>query len=187
MASLAFRGALKAHARPSLRAFTQSSGFFPLTKLQYDGPLHQTRGAAYVPTILQPSFWRSLVPKSLRRGQEEQGGVPRRKPWNPATFYIWMFLLIGSQSIQMLTMRGQFAKYTQETEEKLELLRGVIRKIKNGEDVDVQAVLGTGNAQKEKEWEEVMKELENEDKLFNETRKSKQPATASDATASSAA
>lgn len=87
----------------------------------------------------------------------------------------------------MLTMRGQFAKYTQETEEKLELLRGVIRKIKNGEDVDVQAVLGTGNAQKEKEWEEVMKELENEDKLFNETRKSKQPATASDATASSAA
>lgn len=129
-----------------------------------------SRGIIYLPTILQPSFWKGLVPSFLRR-RDPDAPVGKKKGWNPATFYIWMFLLIGSQAIQLLGLKGAYAKFSQETDAKLELLRDVVRRIQNGEKVDVERVLGTGDEKKEREWEDVMKELEAEDAMFRERRK----------------
>jgi hypothetical protein len=39
----------------------------------------------------------------------------------------------------------------------------VIQRVKNGEDVDVRKALGTGEEEAEREWEEVIKELEDTD------------------------
>lgn len=55
--------------------------------------------------------------------------------------------------------------YNRKTDAKLELLREVVQRVKDGEDVDVKKMLGTGDAQAEKEWEEVMRDLENTDAL----------------------
>lgn len=71
----------------------------------------------------------------------------------------------------MLGLKGAYAKFSQETDAKLELLRDVVRRIQNGEKVDVERVLGTGDEKKEREWEDVMKELEAEDAMFRERRK----------------
>lgn len=53
----------------------------------------------------------------------------------------------------MITLRTGFDKFTQETDQKLALLRDVVKRIQNGEDVDVEKLLGSGDAVKEKEWE----------------------------------
>ncbi|KAL9624014.1 MAG: hypothetical protein Q9160_001767 [Pyrenula sp. 1 TL-2023] len=50
---------------------------------------------------------------------------------------------------------------------KLELLKRVVEGIQRGEEVDVEKMLGTGDVQKEREWEEVLKEIEAEDSLWH--------------------
>jgi hypothetical protein len=110
----------------------------------------------FVPTILQPSFWRTIIPKSLRTRTPppEDGPVAKSKEWNPATFFIVIFLLIGSQAIQTIALQRSYTSFSNQTEARLSLLRDVLRRVQAGEDVDVETALGTGNEVKEKEWEE---------------------------------
>lgn len=109
-----------------------------------------------VPKIAQSSFWNSLVPKFLRNRQSKQhsGAAPNSKEWNPASYYIIIFILIGSQAIRMLALKHDFAAYTRSTDAKISLLREVIEKVQRGEEVDVRKMLGTGDEAKEREWEE---------------------------------
>lgn len=112
----------------------------------------------YLPMILQPRFWRTLVPKPLRRGEqsEEQVQLPKSKEWNPATFFIFIFLLIGSQAIQLIALQRDYVSFSNQAEAKLSLLREVVKRVQAGEDVDVEAMLGTGDKVKEREWEDGM-------------------------------
>lgn len=106
--------------------------------------------------ILQPRFWRTLTPKAWRSDAHSEAQLPARKTkgWNPATFFIIIFLLIGSQAIQLIALQRDYVHFSNQTEAKLSLLREVVKKVQAGEDVDVEAMLGTGNKVKEKEWEE---------------------------------
>ena len=61
--------------------------------------------------------------------------------------------------------------FSRKTEAKLSLLREVVQRVKNGEDVDVRGLLGTGDPKSEGEWEEVMKELESTDMVAEGKRK----------------
>ena len=61
--------------------------------------------------------------------------------------------------------------FSRKTEAKLSLLREVVQRVKNGEEVDVRGLLGTGDAKSEAEWEEVMKELEETDTVAEGRRK----------------
>ena len=109
-----------------------------------------------LPKIARPTTWSSIIPKSFRNREHRQLGEkkPKAKEWNPASFFIIIFLLIGSQAIHLLVLRNDFANYTRKADAKLELLRGVIEKMKRGEHVDVEKLLGTGDDAKEREWEE---------------------------------
>ncbi|KAK6865551.1 hypothetical protein PG990_005001 [Apiospora arundinis] len=144
-------------------------------------PLHPqcVRNIGSAPTIAQPSFWKSLVPKPFRRRKEPEvdWGVPKKpksKEWNPATFFIIMFLFVGSMSIQMIALRRDFNTFTRRAETRIGVLREVIEKLQRGEEVDVEKALGTGDAEREKEWEEVLKELEKDDVARN-LKKSEKP------------
>jgi hypothetical protein len=110
----------------------------------------------FLPTILQPAFWRNIIPKALRnrRPQPEEGAIPppRAKDWNPATYFIVIFLLIGSQAIQTIALQNSFTHFSQQTEARLSLLRDVLKRVQAGENVDVEAELGTGDEVKEKQW-----------------------------------
>lgn len=105
-------------------------------------------------TIVDRGFWRSLVPKPLRKENRQQLKGVKSKDWNPATFFIVIFLLIGSMSIQMIALRNSFQRYMRQSEVKIGLLREVVERIKNGEKVDVEQALGTGNPEMEADWEE---------------------------------
>lgn len=78
----------------------------------------------------------------------------KSKDWNPATFFIVISLLIGSNAIQMISLRNDRLAFTRKTDAKIVLLRETVQRVKNGEDVDVEKILGTGDPEKEKEWEE---------------------------------
>ncbi|KAM3078874.1 hypothetical protein ACMFMF_003805 [Clarireedia jacksonii] len=109
-----------------------------------------------VQSIAQPSFWKSLVPKPLRKSAPTVSRKSKTKDWNPATFFIWIFLLIGSMSIQMIALRNGFAAFERRADAKIRLLKEVIERIQNGEKVDVKGLLGTGDKKQEEEWEQGM-------------------------------
>jgi len=71
----------------------------------------------------------------------------------------------------MITLRNESATFTRRADAKISLLKEIIERIKNGEDVNVEGLLGTGDAQREKEWEEVLQEIEEEDAAWEESRK----------------
>ena len=116
------------------------------------------RPASSLPTVAQQSFWKSLIPKPFRsKPLAPDAAAPRKrksKDWNPATFYIIVFLLIGSMSIHMVALRRDFATFMRQSDVKIGLLREVVERIQKGEEVDVEQALGTGNPEKELDWEE---------------------------------
>ena len=67
--------------------------------------------------------------------------------------------------------------FSRKTEAKLAILRDVLKRVKDGEDVDVEKLLGTGNPDQEKEWEDVMNEIERTDMLA-EAKKKREAKTA---------
>lgn len=127
---------------------------------------HQTPALASSPgrpaTVVDGGFWRSLIPKPMRResqgrrGKKSSSWLSTDGQWNPATFYIVIFLLIGSMSIQMIALRNSFQSYMRRSEVRIGLLRDVVERIQRGETVNVEKALGTGNAEKEADWEEGM-------------------------------
>ena len=121
------------------------------------------------PTILRPSFWASMVPKPLR----ERSSAPTSREWNPATPFIVLSLLVGSQAIQILWLKQERAHALRKAEAKIGLLKEVIERVQNGEDVDVEKVLGTGDEASEREWAEVLQEVRDEEALFQSRKRRK--------------
>lgn len=105
-----------------------------------------------------------MVPKPFRKSSETSATKNvKSKDWNPATFFIVIFLFIGSMSIQQIALKKSFETFTRQSDVRIGLLREVIEKLQKGEEVDVEKVLGTGDAQKEGEWQQVIEEIERED------------------------
>lgn len=108
----------------------------------------------------------------MKTGVDDQKPT-KKKDWNPFTIYIVLALLVGSNAIQIIALRNETLNFSRKTDAKLALLREVVQRVKNGEDVDVEGLLGTGDPQQEKEWEEVIQELENSD-MIEEGRKKRE-------------
>ena len=123
--------------------------------------LREQSPSHFRPRITEPSIWRSIVPKFLRNDRSSSPPVKSSttattKPpqnFNPITVYIVLFLLIGSNAINQIGLKNDLQNYKRSTDSKIELLKEVIQRIHRGEDVDVAAALGTGNEEKEQEWE----------------------------------
>ena len=54
----------------------------------------------------------------------------------------------------MIALRNDFLNFSRKTEAKISLLKDVLDRVQKGEMVDVEGLLGTGNEEQEKEWEE---------------------------------
>lgn len=130
-----------------------------------------------------------MIPKFLRKDGFKTA-TSTSKEWNPASYFILIFLLIGSQAIRLIALQTEVKNYTRKADAKIALLREVIERVQKGEDVDVERILGTGDEVKEREWEEgainisilgsvtmtnvrsVLREIEEEDSLWQaKTRK----------------
>ncbi|PSR75366.1 hypothetical protein BD289DRAFT_345179, partial [Coniella lustricola] len=153
------------------------------------------RALSTVPRIAEVSFWKSLVPKFMRRdttsSQNSQLSKASKtkqswfaKEWNPATFFVIIFLLIGSMSIQMISLRKNFDAFTRRSDVRIGLLREVVERLQNGQEVDVEKVLGSGDPEKEAAWQEVLDEIEKDtairEKKNKKTRKQEDKAKAAE-------
>lgn len=111
-----------------------------------------------LPRIVQPSLWQNLLPKHFRSSHKRPFTWRewRAKDWNPASIYIMFGLVVGSNAINTLILRRDIADFTRKADAKIALLREVLEKVQNGEEVDVERILGTGRQESEREWEEGM-------------------------------
>ncbi|KAL4926027.1 DUF5321 domain-containing protein [Aspergillus undulatus] len=157
--SLTISTAPASHLRPGLRLPISTAALQP----------YSTRTDA-LPKIARPSFWSSLIPKYFRNRPSSSPSAPKSREWNPASFYIIIFILIGSQAIRMIALKNEYRGYVRSTDAKIRLLREVIEKVQRGEDVDVGRLLGTGDVGVEREWDEVLREIEREDSLWHQKR-----------------
>jgi len=73
----------------------------------------------------------------------------------------------------MIALKNKFAAFSRRADARIGLLKEIIGRIQNGEEVDVEGLLGTGDAKREQEWEEVLKEIEEEDQAWESSRRSK--------------
>lgn len=110
---------------------------------------------ASLPLLAQPSFWQSVIPKFLRKRQSPPSPekLRRSKEWNPATYFIIMFLLIGSNAIQMIALKNDLRNFSRKADVNIELLQDVIDRVWKGEKVNVGKLLGSGDEDKERQWE----------------------------------
>lgn len=128
----------------------------------------------HLPRIANPSLWTSLIPKPLRRKRKDPTAAlspPKSKEWNPYTIFIVLGIVVGSNAIQLIGLRNEMINFNRKTDARLETLREVIQRVKDGEVFDVKKALGTGDAEQEKEWEEVMKELGDTNVLWEGKKK----------------
>ncbi|WEW58824.1 hypothetical protein PRK78_004292 [Emydomyces testavorans] len=127
-----------------------------------------------IPRIAEPSVWTAMIPKFIRRDwRASQWGASKTKERNPATYFIVMFILVGSQALRMVQIKNDHANYVRSTEAKIRVLREVIERLQKGEDVDVRKMLGTGNEAAEREWEDVLEEIVQEEEHWrSRTRES---------------
>lgn len=148
--------------RAAMRSLLQASTRSQPAILRHTMCLHmQARFASDAPhpqTIMDTGFWKSLVPKPLRKENRQARAKKNKKKgeWNPVTFYIIMFLFIGSMSIQMIALRNSTDRYKRQATVRIAQLKEIVERIQNGEDVDVEKLLGTGEPQRETDWEEGM-------------------------------
>jgi hypothetical protein len=134
-----------------------------------------------VPRIAQPGLWNTVIPKAWRRPTSPEEAAERaarqaaRKEnqntfWtSPYTPFLLLALLVGSNAIQIISERREMVNFSRKTEAKLETLREVVEKVRKGEltdPVEIKKALGTGVPREEEEWEEVMKEIENSEPLW---------------------
>ncbi|KAH6984944.1 hypothetical protein BKA56DRAFT_671400 [Ilyonectria sp. MPI-CAGE-AT-0026] len=160
----------------SIRRLLTRPGSLPATSLSTKAsliPRSNIRFSSTVPaTVVAGTFWRSLIPKPFRK-ENRAASKKKAREWNPATFFIAIFLLIGSMSIQMITLRHSFDRYMRQSEARITTLREVVEKIQRGESVDVEKTLGTGDAKKEANWEELLKAIERDEATRKAQRQEK--------------
>jgi Family of unknown function (DUF5321) len=129
-----------------------------------------------LPRLAQPSMWRSIVPRALRTRSENASEPNQKKIPNPASYFIWIYVLIGSQAVHILQVQNDFSTFMRKAELKIGKLHEVVEALQRGEEIDVEKVLGTGDETQELEWEEALKEIENEDRVWQTNRQKRREA-----------
>ncbi|EME87957.1 uncharacterized protein MYCFIDRAFT_213086 [Pseudocercospora fijiensis CIRAD86] len=131
-----------------------------------------------MPRIATTSFWTSLVPRFLRRSTSEEEATERARRRDVGAeerragiILLVLGIVVGSNAINIISLRREMLNFSRQTDAKLDLLRGVVSRVRNGEEFDVKKALGTGDPEQEKEWAQVMEELENTDMLLESRTK----------------
>ena len=136
------------------RILSYSSLYRPVNGLHTQYCRTYATSTENLPRVAQPSIWHSIIPKAFR--SSESSRVPakpqRTKEWNPATFFICIFLLIGSNAIQMLTLKNEYSSFSRKADAKIKFLKDVLDRVQRGENVDVEKALGTRDEEQEQEW-----------------------------------
>lgn len=78
--------------------------------------------------------------------------------------------------MRILQVKNDHKTHMRKADVQIEKLREVVRKLQAGEEVDVEKALGTGVPEEEAAWEEALKEIEKEERVWNENKRKKREA-----------
>ena len=134
---------------------------------------HSSSQESRLPRLAQTSLWESIIPRGVRNGFKAVIRPEQKRPTNPANYFIWIYLFIGSQAIRILGLKTEYATYMRKADLKIAQLKEVVRKLQNGEEVDVEKALGTGDEVQEREWEEALEEIVKEERLWQSNREAR--------------
>lgn len=126
----------------------------------------------YLP-VLTPTFWKQIIPRFLRRestpsptttaAANTKSQLPQKtRVWNPATWYVVIFFIIGSEAIQLIAERHTREDQVRKSEIRIRLLRELVESVQNGTldknltAQDLKKRLLAGTPTQEREWEEGM-------------------------------
>ena len=118
------------------------------------------------------------MPRFLRRPTSEEEAAERARKRGAGAeerrtgiIFLVLGIVVGSNAINIISLRREMLNFSRQTDAKLDLLRGVVSRVRNGEEFDVKKALGTGDPEQEKEWAQVMEELEKTDMLWESRKK----------------
>jgi Family of unknown function (DUF5321) len=118
---------------------------------------HVRNASSAIPRIAQPGLWRSMLPKFMRRSNTPESHQPGGFSLflqNPATHIAGLAIFCGSQAIQVIYVKNDATDRKRSSESKIRLLGDIVERIKAGEPLDLKRELGTGDPEKEKEWQD---------------------------------
>lgn len=126
-----------------------------------------------LPRILQPSLWETIVPPTVRAKTRQLFKDREQRSYNPASYFIWIYIFIGSQAIRIISVKNEYTTYSRQADVQIGKLREVVRKLLAGEEVDAEKVLGTDVPEEEEAWEVALREIENEERVWQQSKKEK--------------
>ena len=78
------------------------------------------------------------------------------------TFQFILWASFGSAAIHLINMKQKYAEKERRLSTKIAILKDIIKRVGEGEDVDVAKELKVGKTEEEREWEEVINSFREE-------------------------
>jgi len=75
-------------------------------------------------------------------------------------------MIFGSQAIHLLHIKQSYSEYLVWSKSKIGVLKDIIERIQNGDEVDLKKELGTGDQKSEASWDELVREIERESRAW---------------------
>lgn len=110
-------------------------------------------------SVFSLSLWKSLIPKPLRNLAISPTHIRICSQPDPMTFYILMFLLIGSMSIHLITLRKAMDHFESQSYVQIEAMKELIEKLRNGQTVGAETSLGVRSLHKENSRKILIEEI----------------------------
>ncbi|KAK6503537.1 hypothetical protein TWF481_008551 [Arthrobotrys musiformis] len=149
---------------------------YPLSRSHYlyhEPPRRHLSVNSFIPRVFSPTWWSQHLPQGLFKSTVKSSKETVKRKWDPAWGYIVLALFVGSQSLNIMALRQESQVFIRRSDARIETLREIIENIQKGkwaaDGEEVQRALRLGKPERDdRQWEEVMKEIEEEDSRWQQ-------------------
>ncbi|KAK6537000.1 hypothetical protein TWF281_001204 [Arthrobotrys megalospora] len=141
--------------------------------LYHESPRRHLSVNSFIPRVFSPTWWSQRLPQGLFKSNIKSSTETVKRKWNPAWGYIFLALFVGSQSLNIMALRQESQVFIRRSDSRIDTLREIIENIQKGEwaadGEEVQRALRLGKPERDdRQWDEVMKEIEEEDSKWQQ-------------------
>ncbi|KAK6351588.1 hypothetical protein TWF718_004745 [Orbilia javanica] len=149
---------------------------YPLSRshyLYYEPPRRHLSVNSFIPRVFSPTWWSQHLPQGLFKSTVKNSAETVKRKWDPAWGYVILALFVGSQALNIMALRQESQVFIRRSDSRIETLKEIIENIQNGkwaaDGEEVQRALRLGKPERDdRQWEEVMKEIEEEDSKWQQ-------------------
>ncbi|KAK6361170.1 hypothetical protein TWF730_004914 [Orbilia blumenaviensis] len=162
-----FRGLIRPQRASPFATYTLSH------TLYQESPRRYLSVNSFIPRVISPTWWSQHLPQGLFKSTVKSTTETVKRKWNPAWGYVILALFVGSQSLNIMALRQESQVFIRRSDARIDTLREIIENIQNGkwaaDGEEVQRALRLGKPERDdRQWDEVMKEIEEEDSRWQQ-------------------